>query len=138
MKNIFTLEEIQRAIAMSPKHIVHCELSPSVDDGFCRNIKTIEVDMFWFRLFGSNKKDWDEYNKYASDTSKAQAEAISERKMLYKFFDLPFHKRIEIAKNLGVYNDNDLELEQIKATQKWGKQIVDDKLIDQLNNNVKI
>jgi hypothetical protein len=62
MKNIFTIEEIERAIAQSPKHIVHIEPSPSVDDGFRGDIKTIEVDMFWFRLFGSNKKDWDEYN----------------------------------------------------------------------------
>jgi hypothetical protein len=57
MKNTFTLEEIERAIGQSPKHIVHIEPSPSVDDGFKGEIKTIEIDMFWFRLFGSNKKD---------------------------------------------------------------------------------
>ena len=63
MKTTFTLEEIERAIRQSPRHIVHCEPSPSVDDGFRGDIETIEIDMFWFRLFGSVKKDWDEFNE---------------------------------------------------------------------------
>jgi hypothetical protein len=63
MKNSFTIEDIERAIAQSPKHIIHCEPSPSVDDGFSGNIKTIEVDMFLFRLFGSNKNEYDNYKK---------------------------------------------------------------------------
>lgn len=56
------------------------------------------------------------------------------RTTMYKFFELPFHKRIEIAKKLKIYNETDLELKPLETTQKWGKQIVDEKLIDQLNN----
>jgi hypothetical protein len=50
---------------------------------------------------------------------------------MYTFFDLPFHKRIEIAKNLQIFEDLDLEMLPTEATQKWCKQIVNDKLIDQ-------
>jgi hypothetical protein len=63
MEETFTLLEIERAIAQSPKHIVHCEPSPSVDDGFRGDITTIEVDMFLFRLFKSNMEKYNEYKK---------------------------------------------------------------------------
>ena len=56
------------------------------------------------------------------------------RRIIYKYFELPFHKRLEIAKKLEIYNEADLELKPLEATQKWSKQIVDEKLIDQLNN----
>jgi len=56
------------------------------------------------------------------------------RKTMYKFFDLPFHERIEIAKKFEIFNGADLKMKPLEATQKWGKQIVDEKLVDQLNN----
>ena len=59
----FTLEQIERAILSSPKHIVHYEPSPTIGDAWRGDITTIEVDMFWFRLFGSNKSKHDEYKK---------------------------------------------------------------------------
>lgn len=61
MKETFTLKEIEHAIALCPKHNVHLMPRPEVDDLHESDIKTIEVVMLWFRLFGSNKKDWDEY-----------------------------------------------------------------------------
>ena len=56
------------------------------------------------------------------------------RATMYKFFELPFHKRIEIAKKLEIFKETDLNMKPLEATQKWGKQIIDEKLIDQLNN----
>ena len=61
MKTTFTIEEIERAIKQSPKHNVFIPQNPAIDDSFDSNISTIEVDMFWFRLFGSNMKNYNEY-----------------------------------------------------------------------------
>ena len=58
------------------------------------------------------------------------------RKALYSFFELPFHERIEIAKKLNIFNELDLKLNHTEATKKWSKQIVKDKLIDQINNQI--
>jgi len=59
------------------------------------------------------------------------------RETLYKFFDLPFHKRVEIAKELQIFSNADLELKSIEATQKWSKRIIDENLINELNNLTK-
>ena len=61
MKTEFTIEEIERAINQSPKHNVFIKANPAIDDNFDSNISTIEVDMLLFRLFGSNKSDYDQY-----------------------------------------------------------------------------
>jgi hypothetical protein len=61
MKNTFTLEEIERAILQSPKHIVDIKTPSNIDGQLDAKIETIEIDMFLFRLFGSNKNDYDYY-----------------------------------------------------------------------------
>lgn len=61
MEKTFTVEDIERAIIQSPKHDVFIPRNPAIDDNFDSNISTIEVDMFWFRLFGSNKNEYDKY-----------------------------------------------------------------------------
>lgn len=63
MKTTFTLEEIERAIRQSPRHTVHIDKIPAIDDNFPHDITTIEIEMFLFRLFGSNKEDYDEYKE---------------------------------------------------------------------------
>lgn len=61
MEKTFTVEDIERAIRQSPKHIVEVKTPPNIDGMLDGEIKTIEVDMFWFRLFGSNKSEYDKY-----------------------------------------------------------------------------
>ena len=61
MKTTFTIEEIERAILQSPKHIIEVKTPPNIDGNLDGEIETIEVDMFWFRLFGSNKNEYDKY-----------------------------------------------------------------------------
>ena len=50
MKTEFTLEEIERAILQSPKHIIEVKTPPYIDGNLDGEIQSIEVDMFWFRL----------------------------------------------------------------------------------------
>jgi len=57
----FTIEEIERAILQSPKHIIEVKTPLNIDGNLDGEIETIEVDMFWFRLFGSNKNEYDKY-----------------------------------------------------------------------------
>lgn len=61
MKTTFTIEEIERAILQSPKHTIEVKTPPNIDGNLDGEIETIEVDMFWFRLFGSNKNEYDKY-----------------------------------------------------------------------------
>jgi hypothetical protein len=61
VNRIFTMKEIEAAIRQSPKFAVFTVPAISVDDGLGGNIKTIEVDMFIFRLLGSNKAEYDKY-----------------------------------------------------------------------------
>jgi len=61
MEKTFTVEDIERAIRQSPKHIVEVKTPPNIDGMLDGEITTIEVDMFWFRLFGSNKSEYDKY-----------------------------------------------------------------------------
>jgi type II restriction/modification system DNA methylase subunit YeeA len=61
MKKTFTLEEIERAISQSPKHIVDIKTPPNIDGNLDSEIETMEIDMFLFRLFGSNKNTYDYY-----------------------------------------------------------------------------
>ena len=49
------------------------------------------------------------------------------RQIMNDFFELPFHKRIEIAKKMDIYNENDLKLSPLESTQKWGKKIINAK-----------
>lgn len=63
MKDTFSLKEIQHAINLSPKHKVKIKANPAIDDSHDSKIETIETDMFLFRLFGSNKKEFDNYKK---------------------------------------------------------------------------
>ena len=63
----FTLAEIERAILTVPKYKVHIEANPSVDDGFSGDIETIETEYFLFRLFKSNRY---EYQKYKNSKQK--------------------------------------------------------------------
>ncbi len=61
MSKLFTIEEIEKAIRLSPKHDVFIMRDASCDDGFSGNIMTIEIEMFLFRLFDSNKIEYDKY-----------------------------------------------------------------------------
>jgi hypothetical protein len=61
MEKTFTVEDIKRAIKQSPKHTVEVKTPPNIDGMLDGEITTIEVDMFWFRLFGSNKSEYDKY-----------------------------------------------------------------------------
>ena len=61
MKTTFTLEEIEKAILESPKHIIEVKTPPNIDGNLDGEIEAIEVDMFWFRLFGSNKNTYEYY-----------------------------------------------------------------------------
>lgn len=61
MEKTFTIEEIGKAIRQSPKHTVELKTPLNIDGMFDGQITTIEVDMFWFRLFGSNKTEFDKY-----------------------------------------------------------------------------
>lgn len=61
MKTSFTIEEIERAILCSLKHTVEVNTPPNIDGNLDGEIETIEVDMLWFRLFGSNKNEYDKY-----------------------------------------------------------------------------
>jgi hypothetical protein len=54
----FTLSEIKRAILQCPVYEVHIDANPSVDDSFPADIKTIEIEMFLFRLFNSNFNEY--------------------------------------------------------------------------------
>lgn len=74
MEKTFTIEEIEKAIRQSPKHIVEVKTPPNIDGMLGGQITTIEVDMFRFRLFGSNKG---EYDKYKTQNSTEQALTIS-------------------------------------------------------------
>ena len=61
MEKTFTVEDIKRAIKQSPKRTVEVKTPPNIDGMLDGEITTIEVDMFWFRLFGSNKSEYDKY-----------------------------------------------------------------------------
>ena len=61
MKKTFTIEEIEKAIKQSPKHFVEVKTPSNIDGMLDGEIITIEIDMFWFRLFGSNKSEYDKY-----------------------------------------------------------------------------
>ena len=61
MEKTFTVEDIERAIRQSPKHIVEVKTPQNIDGMLDGEITTIEVDMFWFRLFGSNKSEYDKF-----------------------------------------------------------------------------
>lgn len=61
MKKKFTLEEIENAILQSPKHMVDIKTPPNIDGKLDSEIETIEIDMFLFKLFGSNKNTYDYY-----------------------------------------------------------------------------
>jgi len=61
MEKTFTVEDIERAIRQSPKHVVKVKTPPNIDGMLDGEITTIEVDMFWFRLFESNKSEYDKY-----------------------------------------------------------------------------
>ncbi len=61
MEKTFTIKDIERAILQSPKHIVEVKTPPNIDGELDGKIETIEVDMFLFRLLGSNKNEYDKY-----------------------------------------------------------------------------
>ena len=56
------------------------------------------------------------------------------RAAIYAFFGLPFHQRINIAKEIDVFDESDLELSPTEATQIWSRYIVGGNSISRLIN----